>query len=60
VSLRHLFINTPELAFDRGVFKDLESGLPAAGLIPADGNILLPPESYPSLEALRGRSGAKA
>jgi ABC-type sugar transport system substrate-binding protein len=42
------------------VFKDLTSGLPSAGLIPADGNILLPPESYPSLDALRTRSVPKA
>jgi ABC-type sugar transport system substrate-binding protein len=42
------------------VFKELSSGLPEVGLIPADGNVLLPPESYPSLEALRARSVPKA
>ncbi len=42
------------------VFKDLSSGLPETGLIPADGNILLPPESHPALEILRARSAARA
>jgi ABC-type sugar transport system substrate-binding protein len=42
------------------VFRDLTSGQPEASLIPADGNILLPPESYPSLQGLCARSAAKA
>jgi ABC-type sugar transport system substrate-binding protein len=40
------------------LFKDLMSGVPEGGLIPADGNVLLPPSSYPSLDALRARLAA--
>jgi ABC-type sugar transport system substrate-binding protein len=38
------------------VFRDLASGASETGLIPDDGNILLAPESYPALEALRARA----
>jgi hypothetical protein len=35
------------------VFRDLNTGTSPKDLIPEDGNIVLPPESYPSLEDLR-------
>jgi ribose transport system substrate-binding protein len=38
------------------VFRDLSMGRPPQKLIPQDGNIVLPPESYPPLDELRRRS----
>ena len=40
-----------------GVFRDLLAGAAERDLIPDDGNIVLRPESYPSLERLAGGHG---
>lgn len=40
------------------IFRDLCGGVPERDLIPSDGNVLLVPESYPSLEDLRLRRAA--
>ena len=38
------------------LFRDLHVGAREADLIPADGNVVLPPESYPTLDKLRTRA----
>jgi len=38
------------------LYRELQSGVPQRGSIPEDGNIRLPPESYPPLDVLRRRA----